>query len=66
MTVLFLHVVPLLCVKSLTPCLSRGGGGGGRRVFLWTDVHLPPQKPASETKPTFLSTNLAGLLAFGW
>ena len=49
--------------KSSHPLLLRGGGVG-----LWTDVcHPPPcQLPASEIKQTFLSTNLACLLAFEW
>ena len=47
--------------KSSHPLLLRGGG-----VSLWTDVcHPPPcQLLASEIKQTFLSTNLACLLAF--
>ena len=67
MTVLFLHVIPLsapatLSIKALTPCLSWGG------VSLCTNVHHPPppQVTASEKKQTFLSTNLACLLAFEW
>lgn len=32
-------------------------------VSLWTGVHPPPQLPASEIKQTFLSTNVASLLA---
>ena len=36
-------------------------------VGLWTDVCQPPPRlPASEIKQTFLSTNLACLLAFEW
>ena len=40
--------------------------GRGRGVGLWTGVRPPPQLPASQTKQTFLSTNLASLLPFEW
>ena len=63
MTVLFLYTVPPPSVyKTSCPTGSQGGWWG---VSLWTDVcHPPPQLPASEIKQTFLSTNLACLLAF--
>ena len=56
-----LHVAPLpRCIhKCSHPLLVSGGVG------LWTDVcQLTPRLPASEIKQTFLSTNLACLLAF--
>ena len=64
MTMLFLHVSPLPWpIKALTHCLS------WVEVGLWTNVPeqlvLPSKLLASEIKQTFLSTNLACLLALG-
>ena len=62
MTVLFLHVTPpTLSTKALTPCLLERGS--------WPLDGYPPASPqllASEIKQTFLSTNLACLVAFEW
>ena len=45
----------MMLIRPLTP------------VGLWTGVgHSPSQLPASEIKQTFLSSNLACLLAFEW
>ena len=61
LTVLFLHVAPLpQPIKSLAHWLSVRGVG------LWTGSTPPPRLPASKIKQTFLSTNLASLLAFEW
>ena len=63
---LLLHAAPpprTLSIKALIPCLW--GAEGERGVGLWTDVcHPYAQLPATEIKQTFLSTNLACLLAF--
>ena len=63
MTVLFLHITsptPALSIEALTLFLSWGG-----QSQPCTDVHHPPrQLLASEIKQTFLSTNLACILAF--
>ena len=60
MTMLFLHVTasPTLPINALTPCLS------GEGVSLWTDIRHPPPTVTSTSKQTFLSTDLACLLAF--
>ena len=51
-----------LCLWKLSPPACHEDGLGP-----WTDVrHLPPTWLASEIKQTFLSTNLACLLAFEW
>ena len=47
-----------LSIKALAPWLS------GRGVGLWTGICPRPRLPASKIKQTFLSTNLASLLAF--
>ena len=47
--------------------VKRGRGGHGESACLWTHAHHPPpQLTASEIKQTFLSPNLACLLAFEW
>ena len=66
MTVLFLHVAHLShsVYKSSHPLLGEWAAEG---VGLWTDVCHPPHKlPASDINQTFLSANLARLLAFEW
>ena len=45
--------------EALAHWLSGRWGNG-----LWTGVHLPHWLPASKIKQTFLSTNLASLMAF--
>ena len=61
-------VLLTLSIKALTLLLV--GGGGWRGVGLWTPPSPPPtpdpQLLASEMRQTFLSTNLAFLLAFEW
>ena len=52
---------PPLSIKALTLFLWRGWG---ESAFGQMSATLPPQLPASEIKQTFLSTNLACLLAF--
>ena len=58
-------ILLLLSIKSSCPtgCRCRG-------ISLWMDVHSPPlthpQLPIFEIKQTFLSTNLAYLLALEW
>ena len=63
MTSVFCTRPPLSVYKSPRPtgCWCGGSGSLNRRL------HVPhPQLLASEIKQTFLSTNLAFLLAFGW
>ena len=47
-------------IKALALCLWREVG----RLGLWTTLHTTPQLHTSKIKQTFLSTNLASLLAF--
>ena len=57
----FLHVDPSLCCKGSFPLIVSGGSWP-----LDTSAPLPPNPEllASEIKQTFLSINLASLLAF--
>ena len=62
---LFLHVaLPLLLsIKALAPLVASVEWGS---AFGQVSTTLPQQLLASEIKQTFLSTNLACLLAFEW
>ena len=58
------HPPLILSIKALAPVVASQGG-----VSFWTDVRHPlpgPRLPSSEIKQTFLSTNMACLLAFEW
>ena len=54
-----------MCV-CLCVCVWQGGGvgGGAQVVDLWTGIHTLSPLPTSKIKQSFLSTNLASLLAF--
>ena len=54
---------PLLSIKALAPLVA---SEGGELAFGQMSVILPSQLLASEIKQTFLSTNLACLVAFEW
>ena len=54
---------PLLYIKVLAPLVA---GEGGELAFGQMSVTFPYQMLASEIKQTFLSTNLACLVAFEW
>ena len=62
MTMLFQHIHPLFCLWKLSPPACQGGG---QSAFGQMSATLPhSQLPASKMRQTFLSTNLACLLAF--
>ena len=64
MTLLFLHEAPTHSLYKMPSPPACHVWGGGESAFGQMSTTTPPQWPAPEGKQTFLSTNLACLLAF--